>query len=111
MKLSECRCPNCQQPLATSAYCWRCKSLLELGPDYLSTLPGKVLFFSGAVLLGSSLSETLSALGYQEYSLDRITIDVGFGIAYYFVFRLVLSLFQRRAVVQTQHREDFEIRK
>jgi hypothetical protein len=85
--------------------------LLELGPDFLSTLPGKVLFFSGAVLLGSSLSETLSALGYQELSFDRMVIDVGFGVAYYFVSRLVFSLFQRRTVVQTQHREDFESRK
>jgi len=107
MKLLECRCPKCQQPLATSTYCWRCKSLLELGPDFLSTLPGKALFISGAVLLGSSLSEPLSTLGYQEASIDRIIIDVGIGIGYYFICRFVFSLFQRRKVVQTKHREIF----
>jgi hypothetical protein len=110
MKRHEPHCPKCQQPLATSRYCWRCKSLLEFGPDFLSTLPGKALFVSGAVLLGSSLSETLSALGYQELGIDRLMIDVGLGIGYYFICRFVFSLFQHRTVVQTQHRGDSENR-
>lgn len=106
MRRLESQCPKCQQPLATSTYCWRCKSLLEFGPEFLSTLPGKVLFLSGAVLLGSSLSETLSALGYLELSFDRLMIDVGLGIGYYFICRFVHSLVQHRTVVQTQHRGD-----
>ena len=108
MKCREYSCPKCQQPLATSRYCWRCKSLLEFGPGFLSTRPGKVLFFLGAVLIGSSFSETLTALGYQELGIDRLTIDVGLGIGYYCICRFVLSLFQHHTVVQTQHREDSE---
>lgn len=111
MKRLECCCPACQQPLAANSYCWRCKSLLEFKPEFLSTLPGKVLFFSGAVLLGSSLSETLSALGYQEFSIDRMVIDVGLGIGYYLTSRFVFSLFQRSSVVEAPHRGEFENRK
>lgn len=110
MKRHEYLCPSCQQPLASSRYCWRCKSLLEFGPEFLSTQPGKVLFFSGAVLIGSSFSETLSVLGYQELGIDRLMIDVGLGIGYYFICRFVLSLFQHRTVVQTQYRGDSENR-
>ncbi|MCB4359108.1 hypothetical protein [Quatrionicoccus australiensis] len=89
------QCPECLQQ--TAVVTRRCHCGLRFGsrPVFLSTLSSKVLFFSGALLLGSSLSGTLNAMGFSTLGASRLLIDLGLGTAYYFVVRFVYFLCQR----------------
>jgi hypothetical protein len=77
-------------------YCECCGARLELRRDFLSTFPSKVLFLSGALLLGSTLSDTLASLGVSEHGVSRPLIDLAIGAGYYFTCRLIFSFFHVR---------------
>jgi hypothetical protein len=107
MKFLEHQCPKCRRQLELPTYCRYCKSTLELKPDFLSTFPSKVLFFSGALLLGSSLSGILTAAGIYEFGIYRLIVDTGLGAGYYLASRFVFSFFQHPTVASSQSSNDF----
>ena len=92
----------------TRAYCERCGARLELTPAFLSTFPSKVLFVSGAVLLGSTLSDMLTSLGFPEQGVSRPLIDLAIAASYYFTCRLIFFFFQHTEMVSLQRQEDEE---
>jgi hypothetical protein len=76
------------------ATCCECRGArLELRRDFLATFPSKVLFLSGALLLGSTLSDTLASLGVSEHGVSRPLIDLAIGAGYYFTCHLIFSCF------------------
>jgi len=100
MKFLEHSCPRCQGAvkfalLELTAQCSGCGSALEMKPDFLRTLTSKALFFSGALLLGSTISDMLTSLGFADQGVDRLVADLTIGAGYYFICRLVFSAFQR----------------
>lgn len=100
MKFLEHSCPRCQGAVKFSlldltAQCSGCGSALEMKPDFLRTLTSKALFYSGALLLGNTMSDMLTSLGFVDQGIDRLVVDLTIGVGYYFICRLVFSVFQR----------------
>lgn len=71
-------------------------------PDFLSSFSGYALFVSGALLVGSETSDMLHVIGFKQYSVGRILIDLALGAAYYGICRTLFSLFQRPQATATQ---------
>lgn len=69
--------------------------MLELQPVFLATSTSKLLFFSGALLTGSTMSGVFSSLGFAEQGVDRLAADLVLGVCYYFICRLAFAVFQR----------------
>lgn len=86
-------------PFKRRVHCQCCGSIVELSPDFLSTFPGKVLFVSVALWLGSSLSEFLSPLDFSEYGFLRVTIDLVVAAIYYAICRFSFSCFQQPKLI------------
>ena len=100
-------CPKCRHPLDAMTQCGYCGIKLALKPDFLSTLSSKVLFVSGAFLLGSFLSDTLTAIGLGDFGMGRLLAECMIGAGYYHCFRFVFAYFQQpMIVVSTDHQKD-----
>jgi hypothetical protein len=111
MKLLRFQCPRCLGRLEmtvfeTHACCEFCGEELELRPAFLATFSGKVLFLSGALLLGIALSQALNERGFAEDWASRALIDLAVAAAYYFACRLAYSLFQHAAPAAPQRRRN-----
>jgi len=87
--------PECIQKPEVAARCSHCELKQEKSPIFFSTPASKVLFFFGALLVGSSLSGTLTTMGLYALGVDRLLVDIGFGIAYYCLVSFAFSLLQR----------------
>jgi hypothetical protein len=61
---------------------------MSLHPEFLSTVSGKILFFSGSLLLGSTIADFYSYMGLTDSGVDRLLCDLLAGIAYFLVCRL-----------------------
>ena len=54
----------------------------------------KLLFFVGAVIIGSTLSAPLDAIGIPHQSIDRIVADCFVALGYFLIFRWGYRFFQ-----------------
>lgn len=99
MKFSIPHCPRCRRRLAVpwlqfdGTTCSKCGSDLVLKPGQFS-LQIWLLFFSGALLVGSTVSGYLSWLAIPELSIPRMAVDAALAIPYFTVWRYVYFLRQ-----------------
>jgi hypothetical protein len=104
MKFSHPRCPVCARRLPVPWFksagisCPGCASRLELEPRFLSTTQGLLLFFAGALLLGTSLTDFLTWEGFAERSVQRVLADLLIAGGYYGVWRYVCFRLQHARV-------------
>jgi hypothetical protein len=100
MKLFAKPCPLCAASveftlLGETTECSQCGRTLTLHPDFLATISGKLLFFSGALLLGSTLCDINASRDFMEPGMGRVVVDLLIGFVYFLLCRFLFFLFQR----------------
>ena len=100
MVLMQRSCPRCHRvlrfPLWDQTFeCPGCARSLSLAPAFLATLSEKILFFLGALLLGTTVADIYASIGLVAQGLPRLLADLVVGVGYFGVCRLLFSAFQR----------------
>lgn len=87
------QCPRCAAALERAQPCQVCRERASCSP--CSTRRGRLLFFCGALVLGTLLSAPLDAMQLPLLSVERLLADSLGATAYFFSFRRVCRGMQR----------------